>query len=277
MPTRAPEEADYCFEPMTITVSAFYKFVRIEEPGTLRAALKAELAARSMKGTILVAPEGINGTVSGEPDAMAGFLVWLRCDPRFADLVTKEATIDRHPFQRLKVKLKREIISLRRPESDPTARVGTYVKPADWNALIQDPDVLLLDTRNTYEVEAGTFEGAVDPKLKHFSHWPEFVAANLDPQRHKRIAMFCTGGIRCEKASAYLLAHGFEEVYHLDGGILNYLAQVPSDVSLWRGQCFVFDERVGVGGRDDALTAAKSDALGNRAAERAGSQRRNEP
>lgn len=241
---------------MTITVGAFYKFVRIEEPAGLRASLLEAMRARAMKGTILVAPEGINGTVSATAAEMDGFLAELRGDPRFADLVVKQATTDRHPFQRLKVKLKREIISLRCPEADPTQRVGTYVTPADWNALIQDPEVLVLDTRNAYEVEVGTFEGAVDPKLEHFSHWPEYAAANLDPQKHKKIAMFCTGGIRCEKASAYLLAHGFEAVYHLDGGILNYLAQVPSDASLWRGQCFVFDERVGVDGGDGALEAA---------------------
>lgn len=228
---------------MTITVSAFYKFVRVDAPQELRDHLRAELAARAMKGTILVAPEGINGTISGAHEDMAAFLGDLRADARFADLVTKDAATHAHPFKRLKVKVKREIIQLGRPEADPTRRAGTYVEPGDWNALIADPDVLVIDTRNAYEVAEGTFKGAVDPKTRHFGEWPQYVAANLDAQRHRKIAMFCTGGIRCEKASAYLLAHGFDEVYHLKGGILNYLAHVPSGESLWQGKCFVFDER----------------------------------
>ena len=228
---------------MTITVSAFYKFVRIDDPQALRNHLRAELAARAMLGTILVAPEGINGTISGAPEDMATLLAMLRADPRFADLVTKDATAAQHPFKRLKVKLKREIIQFGRPEADPTQRAGTYIDPADWNALIAAPDVLVIDTRNAYEVSEGTFRGAVDPQTRHFGEWPEYVARQLDAQRHRKIAMFCTGGIRCEKASAYLLAHGFDEVYHLKGGILNYLAQVPSGESLWQGKCFVFDER----------------------------------
>lgn len=245
---------------MTITVAAFYKFVGIDDPPALRELLLGSMRTRGVKGTILVAPEGINGTVSGRTAEMEAFLAELWADRRFGDLVVKKAVAERHPFQRLKVKLKQEIISLRRPEADPTQRVGTYVKPADWNALISAPDVLVVDTRNAYEVAAGTFEGAVDPKLRHFSHWPEYVAANLDPARHKKIAMFCTGGIRCEKASAYLLAHGFESVYHLEGGILNYLAEMPSDASLWRGQCFVFDERVGVD-NDDGLEPASGGSV----------------
>jgi UPF0176 protein len=228
---------------MTVVVSAFYKFVAIEQPDALRHELLARLSALAMRGTILVAPEGINGTLSGEPSAMAAFLRDLRSDPRFADLVTKDAPAEAHPFGRLKVKLKREIISLRRPEADPVRRTGTYVAPQDWNALIASPDVLLLDTRNIYEVEVGTFAGAVDPRLAHFTDWPAFVAQHLDASRDKRIAMFCTGGIRCEKASAYLLAHGFSEVYQLDGGILGYLAKVPDSESTYVGRCFVFDER----------------------------------
>jgi UPF0176 protein len=228
---------------MTIVVSAFYKFVAIDEPEALRLELLRRLSALAMRGTILVAPEGINGTVSGEPSAMATFLHGLKIDPRFADLVTKDAPAEAHPFGRLKVKLKREIISLRRPEADPVQRTGTYVAPQDWNALIADPGVLLLDTRNMYEVEVGTFAGAVDPRLAHFTNWPAFVAQHLDASRDKRIAMFCTGGIRCEKASAYLLAHGFSEVYQLDGGILGYLAKVPESESTYVGGCFVFDER----------------------------------
>lgn len=233
---------------MTITVSAFYKFVRVEDTRALREGLLAQLSARAMKGTILVASEGINGTVSGAPAAMASFLSELRDDARFADIGVKQATFERHPFKRLKVRLKREIVTLRAPEADPTKRVGTYVAPSEWNALISDPGVLVIDTRNAYEVAEGTFARAVDPGTRTFGEWPAYVERNLDPARHRKIAMFCTGGIRCEKASAYLLAHGFDEVYHLKGGILNYLAQVPESESLWQGSCFVFDERGGVEG-----------------------------
>ena len=228
---------------MSLIVSAAYKFVRIDDPRGLRDWILDGLRMRDMKGTILVAPEGINGTVSGTPAATQEFFQVLRADPRFQDIEVKHATTAAHPFQRLKVKLKREIVTLRAPEADPTTRVGTYVDPADWNVLIRDPDVLVVDTRNSYEVAQGSFERAVDPGTRNFAQWPQFVASNLDPQRHRRIAMFCTGGIRCEKASAHLLAHGFEEVYHLKGGILNYLAKVPAEESLWRGTCFVFDER----------------------------------
>jgi UPF0176 protein len=217
--------------------------VHVDEPAALRDTIFAAMSSRGMKGTILVAHEGINGTISGAPEQMASFLAMLRADPRFADLVTKDATASEHPFQRLKVKLKREIVSIRAPEADPTKLVGTYVEPRDWNALISKPDVVVIDTRNIYEVEEGTFEGAVDPRLEHFTQWPDFVATKLGDVRGKKIAMFCTGGIRCEKASAYMLAHGFDEVYHLKGGILNYLAKVPDNESLWRGKCYVFDER----------------------------------
>ncbi len=244
---------------MTVTISAFYKFVAIADAPALRDRLRDEMAARDMKGTILVAPEGINGTVSARPDAMASFLTMLRADPRFGDLATKDATAPAHPFKRLKVRLKREIITLGAPEADPTQRVGTYVAPADWNTLIADPDVLVVDTRNAYEVAEGTFARAVDPDLKSFGEWPAWVAGNLDPGRHTKIAMFCTGGIRCEKASAHLIAHGFGEVYHLEGGILRYLAEVPEAESLWRGACFVFDER---GGVDHARLSGDASATG---------------
>ena len=196
-----------------------------------------------MKGTILVASEGINGTISAAPDDMRSFLEVLRADRRFDDLVTKDAVAPEHPFQRLKVKVKREIVTFGRPEADPTRNVGTYVEPAEWNAVIEDPEMVVLDTRNTYEYEAGTFAGAVDPKTRRFGDFPGFVRSNLDPARHRKIAMFCTGGIRCEKASAYLKHLGFDEVYHLKGGILNYIATVPREQSLWHGDCFVFDER----------------------------------
>jgi UPF0176 protein len=235
---------------MTVVVSAFYKFVSISEPGALRERLLQGLQARDMKGTILIAPEGINGTISGAAAAMAAFLADLRADPRFADLVTKDGVAAAHPFQRLKVKIKKEIISFRRPEANPALRVGTYVAPEDWNALITAPDVVVVDTRNAYEVAEGTFKGAVDPKTRRFGDFPAFVDARLDPARDRKIAMFCTGGIRCEKASAYLLSLGFAEVYHLDGGILNYLARVPAEDSLWQGDCFVFDQRETVDGHD---------------------------
>jgi UPF0176 protein len=237
---------------MPVIVSAFYKFVQLPDAASLRGKLLAALAERGMRGTILLAAEGINGTVSGESSAMASFLGILRADARFADLVTKNATADVHPFKRLKVKLKREIITFGHAAADPTTLAGTYVAPGDWNALIADADVLVLDTRNAYEVAAGTFAGAVDPKTRSFGEFAGYVSENLDPSKHKRVAMFCTGGIRCEKASAYLKLRGFESVYHLQGGILNYLATVPRDVSLWRGDCFVFDEREGV----DADTAS---------------------
>jgi UPF0176 protein len=203
-----------------------------------------------MRGTMLIAPEGINATLSGPPEPMAATLAELRADPRFAGLTTREAWAGQHPFARLKVKLKREIIAFGRPEADPVAKTGTRVAPTNWNDLIASPDVLLLDTRNQYEVAAGTFEGATDPRLQHFRHFPDYVAAKLDPAKHKRVAMFCTGGIRCEKASAYLLAHGFEQVYQLDGGILAYLEHVTAAESRWQGGCFVFDERETVTGPD---------------------------
>ncbi|MFZ4808256.1 MAG: rhodanese-related sulfurtransferase [Hyphomicrobiaceae bacterium] len=231
---------------MSVTVSAFYKFVAIADPPALRAHLLAALAAAEARGTILLAPEGINGTISAAAAAMAAFLAGLRADPRFADLITKNASAAAHPFRRLKVKVKREILTFGHPEADPTVRVGTYVRPEDWNALICDPNVLVLDTRNAYEVAVGTFAGAVDPGTRRFGEFADYVRANLDPGRHRRVAMFCTGGIRCEKASAYMMAAGFPEVYHLEGGILAYLAAVPPEQSLWRGACFVFDERAAV-------------------------------
>ena len=231
---------------MTIAVAAFYKFVRIDDPLALREQLFWRLNERGMRGTILLAHEGINGTISGTPADMAGFFSELRSGPHFADLVTKDQTASVHPFKRLKVKVKPEILTFGYPEADPNMRAGTYVAPADWNGLMADPDVVVIDMRNAYEVEMGTFKGAIDPKTRSFSEFPAFVEAELDPSKHTRIAMFCTGGIRCEKASAYLKARGFSEVYHLQGGILNYLAQVSKSESLWEGECFVFDERGGV-------------------------------
>lgn len=230
---------------MSITVAAFYKFVAIEDPASLCAQLSARCAA-DIKGTILIAREGINATISAAPAAMQAFLADLRADARFTDLTVKIATAPEHPFHRTKVKVKREIVTFEPESSEPLGRVGTYVAPQDWNALITDPDVIVIDTRNDYEVAIGTFENAVDPATAVFSDFPEYVKTNLDPARHKKVAMFCTGGIRCEKASAHLIKMGFPEVYHLEGGILNYLEVMPPQESLWHGECFVFDERVSV-------------------------------
>jgi UPF0176 protein len=233
---------------MPIAIASFYKFIAIDDPLGLRAMLLEAMRVRGIRGTILLATEGINGTVSGAPESMTEFMATLRADPRFADLVTKDAIAPEHPFRRTFVKVKREIVRFDQPAADPSVSVGTYVDPRNWNALIADPDVLLLDARNAYEVELGTFAGAVDPKTKRFGDLPQYVAAQLDPARHRKVAMFCTGGIRCEKASAYLKNLGFPEVYHLKGGILNYLATVPSEDSKWQGKCYVFDERGAVEG-----------------------------
>ncbi len=229
---------------MSVTVTTFYKFVAIEDPEALRESVFAHCGHGAIMGTILIAPEGINATIAGSDAAIRSVLTWLRSDPRFANLVSKESFADQAPFGHLRVKIKREIVTMRRPEADPTKQVGTYVKPEDWNALISDPDVIVVDTRNVYEVAIGTFKDAVDPGTRSFGEFPAYVAANLDPAKHKRVAMFCTGGIRCEKASSYLLMQGFPEVYHLEGGILKYLETVPHEESLWQGECFVFDDRV---------------------------------
>ena len=232
---------------MPITISSFYKFVTIEDPLSLRETLLGALAAHGLRGTILLATEGINGTISGAPADIAAFLVALRADPRFADLTTKDASAETHPFRRTFVKVKREIIRFDQPSADPAVQSGTSIAPKDWNALISSPDVVLIDTRNAYEVAEGTFTGALDPKTRRFGDLPSYLANALNRVRHKRVAMFCTGGIRCEKASAYLKGLGFAEVYQLRGGVLAYLAEVPEDQSLWQGKCYVFDERGVVG------------------------------
>jgi UPF0176 protein len=236
---------------MPFTVAAFYQFVALPDFRVLRAPLQAFCAARGIKGSILLAEEGINATVAGSAEAIAGLIDELRQGALFSgrldNLELKYSQAAAMPFQRLKVRLKREIVTLGDAAADPTRQVGTYVSPADWNALIASPDTVVLDTRNAFEVAMGTFEGAIDPGLKSFGQFKDFVATSLDPDRHKRIAMFCTGGIRCEKASALLLARGFSEVYHLKGGILRYLEDVPETESRWRGGCFVFDERVALG------------------------------
>ncbi|MBT8441939.1 MAG: rhodanese-related sulfurtransferase, partial [Gammaproteobacteria bacterium] len=204
------------------------------------------MTRHGVKGTLLLAREGINGTVAGSRAGVEALLGWLRSDPRFAGIDVKESVTDQAPFARTKVRLKNEIVTMGVPEIDPNAIVGTYVEPRDWNALIEDPDVTLVDTRNEYEYDVGTFHGAINPHTTTFREFPRFVNDKLDPARHKKVAMFCTGGIRCEKSTAYLKQLGFDEVYHLKGGILKYLEDVPESESAWDGECFVFDERVTV-------------------------------
>jgi len=230
-------------------VAALYKFVPLRDYHELRERLLDVCLEAGTRGTLLLAHEGINGTIAGTRAAVDAVLAWLRSDPRLSDIAHKESSDDVMPFHRMKVKAKREIVTLGVPGIDPNRRVGTYVEPADWNALVEDPEVLLLDTRNDYECAIGTFRGAIDPGTVNFREFPAFVRRHLDPAKHRRVAMFCTGGIRCEKASAYLLEQGFEEVYHLRGGILSYLEQVPQNRSAWEGECFVFDNRVAVNHR----------------------------
>jgi UPF0176 protein len=231
---------------MAVLVAAFYKFVALTDCQQQRDQLQGRCESLGIRGTILLATEGINGTIVGESEAIATFLQTLRSDPRFADLEYKEAIATDLPFDRLKVKVKAEIVTFGMPEIRPSERGGTYVEPEDWNALITDPDVTVIDTRNDYEVNIGTFQGAENPQTESFRDFPDYVQAQLDPTQQKKVAMFCTGGIRCEKASAYLLSQGFEQVYHLKGGILKYLETVPTEQSLWDGECFVFDQRVAV-------------------------------
>ncbi|WP_440637805.1 oxygen-dependent tRNA uridine(34) hydroxylase TrhO [Bradyrhizobium sp. PUT101] len=232
-------------------VAALYQFVALPEYRELREPLRAFCAGLKLRGSVLLAQEGINGTVAGTPEAIDAFAHELAHGDMFGGrldkLELKFSTAEAMPFGRLKVRLKKEIVTLGDETVDPTRQVGTYVDAAEWNALIARPDTLLLDTRNAFEVAMGTFEGAIDPGIKSFGQFKDFAAIELDPARHRRIAMFCTGGIRCEKASAHLLARGFAEVYHLKGGILKYLEEVPEAESRWRGECFVFDERVALG------------------------------
>ena len=231
---------------MTIVVAALYKFVTLEDYEALREPLLEVCRENGVKGTLLLAEEGINGTVAGSREGIEALLAHLKSDPRLADLEHKESIHEEPPFLRMKVKLKREIVTMGVPWVDPKREVGTYVAPEEWIALIEDPEVLLVDTRNDYECAIGTFKGAIDPNLQTFREFPDWVAENLDPAQHKKVAMFCTGGIRCEKASSYLLEQGFDEVFHLKGGILKYLEKVPENGTQWEGECFVFDERVAV-------------------------------
>ncbi|XQW85612.1 rhodanese-related sulfurtransferase [Thalassotalea piscium] len=229
-----------------ITVCALYKFVRLDNFQNLKDPLLEYMLAHEVKGTLLIANEGINGTIAGSAANIESVLDYLQQDSRLANISYKLSFHQENPFQRTKVKLKKEIVTMGVEGIDPNQVVGTYVKPSEWNALISDPEVLLVDTRNDYEVEIGTFKNAVNPNTESFREFPEYVKNNLDKNKHKKVAMYCTGGIRCEKSTAYLKEQGFEEVYHLEGGILKYLEEVPEDETLWQGECFVFDGRVAV-------------------------------
>ncbi|MFH1793543.1 MAG: rhodanese-related sulfurtransferase [Pseudomonadota bacterium] len=227
-------------------VAALYRFLRIAEPAALRADLAPFCCGQGIKGTLLIAPEGINGTVAGSDGAIEALVERLGTHG-LTDLEIKFSRASSMPFHRLKVRLKAEIVTMGRPGIDPLLSVGTYVDPSDWNALIANPDTIVIDTRNDYEVAIGTFRGAVDPATKSFREFPGWAEANRDMLEGRKVAMFCTGGIRCEKATAFVRSLGLEDVYHLKGGILKYLEEVPASGSLWEGECFVFDERVSVG------------------------------
>jgi UPF0176 protein len=230
---------------MAYLVAGFYKFVLLPDCQEWRKRLLEDCVRQDVKGTILLAAEGINGTICGTEAAIRSVLAGLADDDRFATLTVKESWVDQPSFAKLKVKVKSEIVTFGQPQANPAESVGTYVSPEEWNALINDPEVLLIDTRNDFEVNVGSFPGAVNPQTEAFREFPDYVA-QLDPAQHKKVAMFCTGGIRCEKASAYMLNRGFESVYHLEGGILNYLETVTPDRSLWKGECYVFDQRTTV-------------------------------
>ncbi len=229
-----------------VIVCALYRFTRFENYAEWREPLLEFLRENRIRGTLLLADEGINGTVAGPRESIDALKAFLGSRLGLSDIDYKESEADEQPFYRTKVKLKKEIVTMGVPGIDPLESAGTYVAPGDWNQLISDPSVVVIDTRNQYEVDIGTFEGALNPGTGSFREFPEFVEKNLDPEQHPRVAMFCTGGIRCEKSTAYLRERGFREVYHLQGGILRYLEEVPEEQSMWRGECFVFDNRVTV-------------------------------
>jgi UPF0176 protein len=231
----------------TWKVAALYRFVALHHLEDLQVRLKTHCDDLGVCGTLLIAPEGVNGTIAGSHQAIDDMIDILDqlCDVRQGEV--KYASASAKPFRRMKVRIKKEIITMRTDKAKPEEIVGTYVDPKDWNDIISDPDMIVLDTRNDYEIAIGTFENAINPDIKVFTEFAPYVEANLDPKKHKKIAMFCTGGIRCEKASSYMLNQGFENVYHLKGGILKYLEEIPEEQSLWKGDCFVFDRRVGVG------------------------------
>ncbi len=229
-----------------ITVSALYKFVTLDNLPDLKQRIYRACIDHEIKGTLLLATEGINGTIAGTAEDISSILSYLKTLPGLADLEHKESIAQDYPFYRMKVRLKKEIVTIGLPDVDPNEVVGTYVDPQEWNDIISDPDTIVIDTRNDYEVAIGTFKGAIDPNTDSFRDFPKYVEENLDAGKHKKVAMFCTGGIRCEKASSYMKKLGFEDVYHLKGGILKYLENVPQENSLWEGDCFVFDQRVSV-------------------------------
>mgnify|MGYP002777846373 CR=1 FL=1 len=232
---------------MTQVVATFYKFVSLPDFAVKREPLLSYCLSHGVKGTIILAEEGINGTIAAASRMVIdSVFAFLSSDPHLADLEYKLSHAEAPPFERMKVKLKREIVTIGIPEANPSQQVGTYINPQDWNAIISDPEVVVIDTRNEYEVKIGTFQGAQNPQTQSFRQFPEYVRQHLNPDKHKKVAMFCTGGIRCEKASSFMRSQGFQEVYHLKGGILKYLEEVPSEESLWQGECFVFDERVAV-------------------------------
>ncbi|MDH6233474.1 UPF0176 protein [Mesorhizobium soli] len=238
MNSSTPQQ-DFC-------VAALYRFCRLEAFEALREPLAAFCCSHGIKGTLLLAREGINGTVAGTDEAIAGLIAWLEAVPEFAGLELKYSRADEMPFHRMKVRLKREIVTMGVEGIDPLDGTGAYVEAKDWNALIADPDTIVIDTRNDYEVSIGTFRNAVDPKTSSFREFPDWVEQHRGDLEGRKVAMFCTGGIRCEKATAYVKSLGIEDVFHLKGGILKYLEEVPAEQSLWDGECFVFDERVAV-------------------------------
>ena len=255
---------------MNYRVMAFYRFVPVDDLPIHQAALRALSDTSDICGTILIAPEGLNGTIASTDDGVDRALAYMDQHFSLSKGEVKFSAASDIPFLRYKVRLKKEIVTLRQPQADPSQIVGTYVEPKDWNALIADPEVLLLDTRNVYETKIGIFEGAVDPKINVFTEFPDFVKQHLDPQKHKKVAMFCTGGIRCEKASSFMLSEGFKDVYHLKGGILKYLEEVPKSESKWAGECYVFDERMAVGHGLEPGLSADGIARMNEAAHAAG-------
>ncbi len=227
-------------------VAALYRFVALDNYAELREPLLDLCRANEVFGTLLLASEGINGTIAGSREGIDAVIAWLRSDPRLEALDWKESYHAEPPFLRMKVKLKKEIVTMGVEGIDPRHCVGRYATPEQWNALVDDPEVVVIDTRNGYEVDIGTFRGAVDPGTVTFREFPAWVAENLDPAKHKKVAMFCTGGIRCEKSTSFMIEQGFEEVWHLQGGILKYLEEVPEEETRWEGECFVFDTRVAV-------------------------------
>lgn len=229
---------------MSYLVVTFYQFVSLPDYQQKKPEIQNYCQKQGIKGTILLAEEGINATIAGTPAAIAKVLTWLKTDTRLTNLEVKESFCDYLPFQRLKVRLKKEIVTFGQPSANPLEKTGIHVDPSQWNQLLQDPEVLVIDTRNHYEVAIGSFAGAIDPKIAHFRQFPAYIQHNFPNIHQQKIALFCTGGIRCEKATSFLLNQGFEQVYQLKGGILKYLAEITPEASLWQGECFVFDDRV---------------------------------